>query len=78
MPQWRNLNIKMLHIQWNPSITDTFGEQCLTFIQRGCLYTNCSLGTWVSGHYIDSEVVVNRGSTVTLFYNCTVKNMGND
>ena len=56
--------------QWNPSITDTFGEQCfglyteVAFVERlFCTQT----GTWVPGRYIAaglySEVVVNRGST---------------
>ncbi len=57
-------------LQWNPSITDIFGEQCfglyteVAFVER--LF--CSFGTWVPGRYIAaglySEVVVNRGSTV--------------
>ncbi len=56
-------------------ITGTFGEQCfglyteVAFVERLCvLYTNCSFGTWVPGHYIAtglySEVVVKGGSTV--------------
>ena len=62
-------------LQWNPSITDTFGEQCFNWpLYRGglcwevVLYKNCSFGTWVPGRYIAtglySGVVVNRGSTV--------------
>ncbi len=68
-------------MQWNPSITDTFGEQCfglyteVAFVERlFCMYTNCSFGTWVPGRYIAiglySEAVVNRGSTV---FNFSVK-----
>ncbi len=64
-----------LQLQWNPSITGTFGEQCfglyteVAFVERLCvLYTNCSFGTWVPGRYIAtglySEVVVKGGSTV--------------
>ena len=59
-----------LQLQWNPSITGTFGEQCfglyteVAFVERlFCTQT----GTWVPGRYIAvglySEVVVNRGST---------------
>ena len=61
---------------WNPSITDTFGEQCfglyteVAFVEMlFCTNTNCSFRTWVPGRYIatglySEEVVVNRGSTV--------------
>ena len=59
---------------YSGTITDTFGEQCfglyteVAFVERLFLYTNCLLGTWVSGRYIAaglySEVVVNKGSTV--------------
>ncbi len=62
------------HIQWNPSIAATLGEQHfgryigVAFIEGLFLCTNCSFGTWVPGRYIAvglySGVAVKRGSTV--------------
>ncbi len=61
-------------LQWNLSITETFGEQCFghyTEVALVCwvvLYANCSFGTWVPGRYIagglSSGVAVKRDSTV--------------
>ena len=59
------------HIQWKPSITDTFGEQCfglhteVAFVERLFCTRTVHLGPGclaAAGLY--SEVVVNRGSTV--------------
>ena len=66
-----------LSIQWNPSITDTFGEQSfgryteVAFVDGVVLCTNSSFETRVPGRYIavglSSGVAVKRGSTVTYY-----------
>ena len=65
----------VLPIQWNPSLTDTFGEHSfgryteVAFVEGlFCHGTNSSFGTCVPGRYIavglSSGVAVKRGSTV--------------
>ncbi len=73
----KNCIITMDEIQWNTSITDTFGEQCfgpyieVAFVERLFLHKPFiwDLGAWplYSNWPFYSEVVVNRGSTVILY-----------
>ncbi len=65
-----------IDIQWNPSIKATVGNERLAFIERGVLISGIDLyskgyfGTLQRGLYrgsvLTSEVVVKRGSTVTV------------
>ena len=67
----RDLKVCTIELQWNPSITDTFGEQCfglyteVAFVEGLFCTQTVHLGP---GRYIAtglySEVVVNGGSTV--------------
>ncbi len=68
------INTRENMVQWNPSITDIYGEQCFGPLYRGWpLLRGCfvhkqfiwDLGAWLLySNWPLLEVVVNRGSTV--------------